>query len=95
MKRPDIIDALRQFKEENQKKYSIQKIGVFGSASRGSFHDKSDIAADNLDKKRQFFGPEIIRLFESGLFRNLFQSFCDPYFDNRLARYTKALGFPI
>ena len=43
MKRNDIIEVLRQFKEENQKKYSIQTIGIFGSASRDSFKDKSDI----------------------------------------------------
>jgi len=39
----DIIDVIRQFKEDNQKKYSIIAIGIFGSASRDSFNDKSDI----------------------------------------------------
>jgi uncharacterized protein len=39
----DIIDVIRQFKEDNQKKYSIITIGIFGSASRDSFNDKSDI----------------------------------------------------
>ena len=39
----DIIEVIRQFKEDNQKKYSIITIGIFGSASRDSFNDKSDI----------------------------------------------------
>ena len=43
MKRSDIIKVLRQFKEENQKKYSIQTIGIFGFAARDSFYDMSDI----------------------------------------------------
>ena len=43
MKKTDIIEILRQFKDENKKKYSIQTIGVFGSVSRESFNDTSDI----------------------------------------------------
>ena len=43
MERTDIIEVLRQFKEKNKKKYSIQTIGVFGSGSRDAFNDKSDI----------------------------------------------------
>ena len=39
----DIIEVIRQFKKDNQKKYSIITIGIFGSASRDSFNDKSDI----------------------------------------------------
>ena len=39
----DIIEVIRHFKEDNQKKYSIITIGIFGSASRDSFNDKSDI----------------------------------------------------
>jgi len=39
----EIIEVIRQFKEDNQKKYSIITIGIFGSASRDSFNDKSDI----------------------------------------------------
>ena len=39
----DIIEVIRQFKEDNHKKYSIITIGIFGSASRDSFNDKSDI----------------------------------------------------
>jgi len=43
MKRIDIIQELSQFKEENQKKYSIRSIGIFGSAARDSFKELSDI----------------------------------------------------
>ena len=43
MKRNDIIEILRRFKAENEKKYTIQTIGIFGSAARNSLHDRSDI----------------------------------------------------
>ena len=43
MKRTDIIEILRQFKEVNQKKYSIQAIGIFGSASQEFISETSDI----------------------------------------------------
>ena len=38
-----IINLLRQFKNDNQMKYSIKKLGIFGSASRGHLHEQSDI----------------------------------------------------
>ena len=43
MEQIDIIQILRQFKNENHKKYSILSIGIFGSVARGSFKDQSDI----------------------------------------------------
>jgi predicted nucleotidyltransferase len=43
MEQIDIIQTLRQFKDENQKKYSILSIGIFGSAARGSVKNQSDI----------------------------------------------------
>ena len=43
MKRDDIILYLRRFKEMNQHKYHIIRIGLFGSAARDSMNDQSDI----------------------------------------------------
>ncbi len=43
MNRDEIILSLRQFKEMNQGKYSIIRIGLFGSAARDSTSDQSDI----------------------------------------------------
>ena len=43
MKRDEIILVLRKFKEMNPKKYSIIKIGVFGSAARDDMREESDI----------------------------------------------------
>ena len=43
MEQIDIIQILRQFKDENDKKYSILSIGVFGSAARDALKDQSDI----------------------------------------------------
>jgi len=43
MKRDDIILSLRRFKEINQQKYNIIRIGFFGSAARDSMREQSDI----------------------------------------------------
>jgi predicted nucleotidyltransferase len=39
----EIIPALRRFKETNQNKYGIIRIGIFGSACRDSMNEQSDI----------------------------------------------------
>jgi len=43
MNRDEIILFLRRFREKNDAKYSIIKIGIFGSAARDSMNDRSDI----------------------------------------------------
>ena len=43
MKRDDIIEALRHFKKGNQRRYHIEKIGIFGSSARGDMSAESDI----------------------------------------------------
>jgi predicted nucleotidyltransferase len=43
MNRDQIVLSLRRFKEMNQEKYDIIKIGLFGSAARGSMIEESDI----------------------------------------------------
>jgi len=43
MKKHDIIQILRHFKEENKVRYSIQTIGIFGSAARDTLKEQSDI----------------------------------------------------
>jgi uncharacterized protein len=43
MSRDDILSFLKQYKKRNQKKYSIINIGLFGSASRTTMNEKSDI----------------------------------------------------
>jgi len=43
MEKDEIIFFLRKFKESASHKYSIRKIGFFGSAARGSMNKKSDI----------------------------------------------------
>jgi predicted nucleotidyltransferase len=43
MNQDKIISTLRRFKEMNQEKYDILKIGLFGSAARNSMNEKSDI----------------------------------------------------
>ena len=41
--RDEIVLSLRRFKEMNQEKYDIIKIGLFGSAARESMIEESDI----------------------------------------------------
>lgn len=43
MNRDEIVHSLRRFKEMNQEKYDIIKIGLFGSAARESMIEESDI----------------------------------------------------
>ena len=43
MEKKEILKRLQFFKEKNQQRYSIQKIGIFGSASKEKMTEKSDI----------------------------------------------------
>ena len=43
MDRELVITYLKQFKEENQNKYHIERLGVFGSVAKNRAQDNSDI----------------------------------------------------
>lgn len=43
MKHAEILQALREYKKNNAVKYGVQKIGVFGSAARGTMDENSDL----------------------------------------------------
>ena len=43
MRTNEIILSLRRFKERNQNKYRIKRIGIFGSAARDTMKEQSDI----------------------------------------------------
>ena len=43
MGKEDIILSLRRFKDTNGQKYSIRRIGIFGSVVRDSIHNQSDV----------------------------------------------------
>ena len=43
MSRDEILLALRRFKEVNQHKYNIRRIGLFGSAAQENMTDRSDL----------------------------------------------------
>ena len=55
MKREDIIEALRHFKKGNQRRYRIQKIGIFGSSARGDMNSESDIDVVVVLEKQDLF----------------------------------------
>ncbi|MBN2039141.1 MAG: nucleotidyltransferase domain-containing protein [Spirochaetes bacterium] len=43
MTRSEILKILKKYKDENAKKYGINKIGLFGSYSRNKANNESDI----------------------------------------------------
>ncbi len=43
MDRETMLQLLKQFKENKQKKYRIKSLGIFGSVARGEMTEKSDI----------------------------------------------------
>jgi uncharacterized protein len=43
MKRDDILTLLRNFKRDNEEKYGILEIGVFGSIARDEAREDSDV----------------------------------------------------
>ncbi len=43
MKRSEILSTLEQYKKNYQEKYRFSKIGIFGSAARGTAGAESDI----------------------------------------------------
>jgi len=55
MKRDDIILSLRRFKEINQQKYNIIRIGLFGSGARDNMREQSDIDVVVELEKQDFF----------------------------------------
>jgi len=55
MRRDEIIEALRRFKEGNQQRYCIEKIGIFGSTVRGDMNHESDIDVVVVLEKQDLF----------------------------------------
>ncbi len=43
MTQREILQLLAQFRQQQQDKYKIAKLGVFGSVARGQFTDDSDV----------------------------------------------------
>ena len=43
MDRELVVKYLKKFKEENQNKYHIERLGVFGSIAKNKSNDNSDI----------------------------------------------------
>ena len=53
--REHIISTLKQYKEKNQGKYNILKIGLFGSVIKDTFHESSDVDVVVLLKNQDLF----------------------------------------
>ncbi len=43
MIRDEILNALKMYKQNNLRKYQIQRIGIFGSTAKNKMKDSSDI----------------------------------------------------
>ena len=55
MERDQIIATLKQFKEQNQSKYNIIRIGFFGSAVRNDMSKRSDLDVVVMLEKQDLF----------------------------------------
>ena len=55
MTKNEIINALKQYKNENRKKYRIVKIGIFGSVARDQVNEQSDIDIVVVLEKQDLF----------------------------------------
>ncbi|MCD6334443.1 MAG: nucleotidyltransferase domain-containing protein [Candidatus Latescibacteria bacterium] len=52
----EILETLNRYKNSNQSKYGIKRIGVFGSVSRGEEHEQSDVdVIVELEKQDLFY----------------------------------------
>lgn len=55
MEKNEILQLLENFKKNSQKKYSILRIGIFGSAARDILKDQSDVdIVVELEKQNLF-----------------------------------------
>ncbi len=61
MTKNEILDFLREHKEELMQKYSVTKIGLFGSYAKDEAHDESDIDIAIESRKKDFFIREDLR----------------------------------
>lgn len=81
----DILERLRNYKEQVAAKYGIEQFGVFGSVARGEQDDKSDIDVVIKLERPSFFTcfgiqEELRKLFRRKvdlvtLHENMFHSF--------------------
>ena len=81
----EILERLRNYKEQVAAKYGIEQLGVFGSVARGEQDDKSDIDVVIKLERPSFFTRMNIREELQKLFRrkidivtlheNMFHSF--------------------
>ena len=55
MDRKKLIESLKQFKKQNEKRYNILKLGFFGSAVRGDMRENSDLDIVVLLKNQDLF----------------------------------------
>ncbi len=53
--REDVIDVLRKYKQEHQKEYGIEMLGLFGSIARGQATETSDVDIVIQTKKPNLF----------------------------------------
>lgn len=56
MTRDEILNAIEKYKQKNQIKYQINRIGVFGSIAKNQMRDSSDIdIVVELEKQDLFY----------------------------------------
>ena len=72
MDQNEIINHLRQFKIKNQDRYTIKRLGIFGSAVKGDLMAQSDIdIVVELEKPDLFYIIGIKQDLEESLHRSV------------------------
>ena len=61
MTKEDILSFLKEHKDELQQKYSVTKIGLFGSYAKDEANEQSDIDLAISTTKKDFFIREELR----------------------------------
>jgi hypothetical protein len=72
MKKDEMVEALKKYKEQNVRRYGIKSLGVFGSVARNDETESSDIdIVVELDRADLFILADIKQDIEETLGRHV------------------------
>jgi predicted nucleotidyltransferase len=91
LKRENILEKLKNYKQEFERKYGIKKIGVFGSVARNEANENSDIdIVIEMSEPDMFFAVHIKEILEIDFKRPVdivrYRSMMNKYLKNRIDR---------
>ncbi len=72
MKKDEMVEALKKYKQQNVRRYGIKSLGIFGSVARDDATDSSDIdIVVELDRADLFILADIKQDIEETLGRHV------------------------